>query len=87
MCVIRVAEVECNVEDLGVGLLQHAGRGREPCPTDQQLVGDPSRGEVALQGANVHAQKLRGQVDVRIAFPRQHLDRLDDRRDEVSGRC
>ena len=87
MCVVRVGEVECDVEDLGVGLLQQGGRGREPSATDQQLVGQPSRGEVALQGANAHAQKLRGQVDVRIVFPRQHLDRLDDRRDEVAGRC
>src|SRR5438876_5280995 len=34
-----------------------------------------------------NAQKVRGHVDVRIAFPRQHLDRLDDRCDEVAGRC
>ena len=30
VCVVGVAEVECDVENLGVGLLQQRGRGREP---------------------------------------------------------
>ncbi len=86
MRVVRVTEIERDIEDLGVGLLQQGGRGRKPCPTDQHLVGDPRSSQVALQGPNAHAEQLGGQVDVRIAFPRQRLDHLDDRLDEIRGR-
>jgi len=67
MRVVRVTEIERDIEDLGVGLLQQGGRGRKPYPTDQHLVGDPRSSQVALQGpSNAHAEQVGGHVDVRI---------------------
>ena len=83
---VRVAEVERDVEDLGVGLLEERGRDRASRAREELLVGVPGFGELALQRANAGADGGRGRFDAGIAVPRQRLDDLADRPDEIEAR-
>ena len=81
---VRVAEVERQVENLGVRLLEHRRGSRESRLGDEAIVARSVRGEMALECTDAHPDERGGLPDGRIVVAAgQRFDGLADGSHEI----
>ena len=84
--VVRVTEIEGDVQDLAVGFFQQCGGDGTARSRQQLLVGEAGLGEPSLESADARADRGCRRLDAGKAVARQRLDDLADRPHEIEGR-